>query len=429
VSISVTQRDRLADVRQRARDLRERRTRARELHGAARDAAASYQGDDIQNSEEFLRLQRASGDLDSIANALELVEAEERFVLSSMAGIDGPVSGEQSFLHDPRVLEQLQHMATSQAPIGRQDLGYALTRDEYMASIQRTSIYERSPMMAAAGDVVVPAAARGGYFGGVPQLGRPLTLLDLLPVQRMDTGSFDYTPISGNLDTAAEVVDLAVKATADITLGAATAKAQTIAHYHKMSKPQMADAPQLQVLVENRMVYGVNRRIEQAVINGTGVDPILLGILNTSGIGAPASVTGDTVNADLVLGAKTSVRKAGGSPNGIVMHPDDVQAALKVKASGSGVRLDSNGAFGAVPTTMWGLNLVENVAVPKGKAIVADFALACTLFVREGVHVIVSDADQNDFTANRLTALAEARVAFAVWQPSAIAVSTLSFAA
>ena len=186
--------------------------------------------------------------------------------------------------------------------------------------------------------------------------------------------------------------------------------------------------PGLQEQIENRLIYGVMRRIEQAVINGSGTPPALRGILNTSGLGAPASVAGDATNSDLVLNARGAVNKAGGVANGIVMHTDDINQALKAKAQTSGVRLDSNGAFGAMPSTMWELPLVEvPVTAIKGKAIVADWQLATTLFIREGVHVIVWDADQNDLTANRWTLLGESRVALAVWQPTAIAVVTLGF--
>jgi hypothetical protein len=157
---AITQRDRLADVRTWARELRNRRERAREFHRNAREAAGNYRGDGpIEQSEEFMRLQRAVGDLDEIGAELELTEQEERYVLSQMAGVDGPV-GKGSFLRDPSVLQELQRMAYSEGRVGRQDLGFALSRDEYLAAIQRTLIYERPGMMAAAGDVSVPANAR-----------------------------------------------------------------------------------------------------------------------------------------------------------------------------------------------------------------------------------------------------------------------------
>ena len=428
---NATQHDRLQDVRARARELRDRRARARDFHAQARAAAEAYSGDDLQGSEEFARLSRAVGDIDQIGHAIALVESEERFVLSQMAGLDGAsdgLLGRETFLNDPQVLEELNHMAHSQARIGRRDLGLAMSRDELLASYETGSVYNRSTM-AAAGDVSVPDPARTRWYGAVPELARPLTLLDLIPTAPMDAGSFDYTPVTGNLDTAAEIAEAVPKPTADVTLGDATAKAQTVAHYHKIPKPQLADVPGLQTVLTNRLVYGVNRRVESQLLSGDGTGVNLLGVLHLSGVGAPASGVGDTVNSDLVLNAKTSVTNSGGVANGIVMNPNDVSKSLKVKASGSGERLDSDGAFGAVPTSMWGLRLVENVACPAGKAIVADWSIAVTLFVREGVHVIVSDADQDDFTRNRLTLLGEGRFAVAWWQPTAVAVVNLSFSA
>jgi hypothetical protein len=41
------------------------------------------------------------------------------------------------------------------------------------------------------------------------------------------------------------------------------------------------------------------------------------------------------------------------------------------------------------------------------------------LFIREGVDVLLSDADQDDFIRNRVTLLAEMRAALAVFRPSA----------
>jgi len=429
MTLTVGHRNGNADIRERLKDLRAQRNRAEQHKEMCRQAAANYAGADVHRSDELKRLEAAHADLEQIKGEITLLEAEEQHGLHQLTPQEGARHNE-SFMNDPQLVSELQHLAFSEARFGTRDLGFALSRDEYIASIQRTSVYERPGVYGAAGDVTVPAGARASYYGLQPQMVRPLRLLDLLPVAPMDVGQFDYTPISGNLDTAAEVSDAAVKATADIVLGSATAKAQTVAHFHKIPKPQLADVPGLQTAIESRLVYGVNRRIEQAAINGSGVDPALLGILNVSGIGAPASVAGDAVNADLALNGKTAVAKSGGVANGIVMHPDDVAKALKKTATGSGVRLDSDGAFGAVPTSMWGLPLVE-IAVPalSGKAIVADWSIAGTVFVREGVHVLVSDSDADDFTRNRLALLGEARVAFAWWQPSAVAVVALGFAA
>ena len=59
--------------------------------------------------------------------------------------------------------------------------------------------------------------------------------------------------------------------------------------------------------------------------------------------------------------------------------------------------------------------IAESVDVPAGEAI-----------VREGVNVKVSDSDQDDFVRNRVTILAECRVALVVWRPDFFSLPKLS---
>ena len=80
-------------------------------------------------------------------------------------------------------------------------------------------------------------------------------------------------------------------------------------------------------------------------------------------------------------------------------------------------------------TTLWGLPVVLNLAMTKGKALVGDWAQGATLFVRESTNVRVSDADQDDYTRNRVTMLGEGRWGLAVWRPACFAVISLTFPA
>jgi HK97 family phage major capsid protein len=130
-----------------------------------------------------------------------------------------------------------------------------------------------------------------------------------------------------------------------------------------------------------------------------------------------------------VLNAIGTVMVSEATPNGVFLNPVDFVKMLKAKAVGSGERTDSDGAFSGTPSTIWGLPAVVTTAIATGFALVADFDRLCTLFVREGVNVRVSDADQDDFTKGRFKALAEGRFGLAVWQPTAAAYVPLSFPA
>lgn len=60
--------------------------------------------------------------------------------------------------------------------------------------------------------------------------------------------------------------------------------------------------------------------------------------------------------------------------------------------------------------------MVKSKAVPVG-----DWTQGATLFVREATNLRISDSDQDDFTKNRVTLLAEGRFAVAICQPGAFA--------
>lgn len=84
------------------------------------------------------------------------------------------------------------------------------------------------------------------------------------------------------------------------------------------------------------------------------------------------------------------------SPNAVALNPGDLANMLKAKAAVSGDYF-SGGPFVATAERLWGAVAVPATGVPAGTALVGDFALGATLFVREGVSVLASDSDQDDF--------------------------------
>jgi hypothetical protein len=65
--------------------------------------------------------------------------------------------------------------------------------------------------------------------------------------------------------------------------------------------------------------------------------------------------------------------------------------------------------------------LIPSVAIAQGTALVGDFSIGAQLLIREGVQVLLSDSDQDDFIRNRVTMLAEMRAALPVFRPAAFA--------
>ncbi len=406
MTVTANHRDRLRTIRERTHTAREARARARRTLEAAQAA-----GDADAQAIASLALDQAGVEV-------ETSERLESMLLSSMAGINGNGHfGGGGIFDDPERVETLQRLGSSSMPIGRVELGPLSSREELVQSIESGSWHSRPS--AQAGEAVVPDSARvGAYYGVVPQLRRRLRLLDLIPTQPMDSRSFGYSQETGSFDTACETAEAQIKPAAELDLDEAEVIAKTIAHWIKLKKQQLDDVPALATTVTQRLTYGVMRRVESQVLAGDGVGENLLGILATPGIGDVAFAAGEALT-DLSLDGITETVMADAEPSAVVLNPVDYAVMLKTKATGSGIRLDTDGAFATPPDTMWGLPAIASKALPQGQALVGDWSTGCTLFVREAVNVKLSDADQDDFTRNRVTALGEGRFGLAVWQPSA----------
>jgi hypothetical protein len=68
---------------------------------------------------------------------------------------------------------------------------------------------------------------------------------------------------------------------------------------------------------------------------------------------------------------------------------------------------------------MWGVPLIPSAALAQGTALVGDFEIGALLLIRTGLQVLLSDSDQDDFTKNKVTLLAELRAALPVFRPAA----------
>jgi hypothetical protein len=422
-----TSRDRLGELRERARDARQRRATAQK----ALDAAERV-GDDQA-------VVAVRGQLAVIQSEIERVTALESNALSQIAGVttDAYTFGD-NWLDDPETIRDLQALAHTTRPVGSMNLGQIMSADEFVNVIQTGAWHSPkwgnpAPRVGSTGggDVGVtpfvvnstpglPDTARYGPFQGViPQLRRRIRLLDLIGVSTMTSGNFFFIAIeSGSLDTAAETAELQLKPGADDNLASQMISIQTIAHWLKIARQQLDDVPGFGVTVNERLIYGVTRRIEQAILNGNGTGNNILGILNQTGLQTVAFTAG-AVFTDLILQGITAILNVEAEPDAIVCNPSDAEQMLIAKTSGSGQRLDSVGAFVTPPDQLWGLPLITSTVIPAGQVLVGTFGREALLYVREGPSLRTSDADQDDFLRNRLTMLAEARVGLAVFHPAA----------
>jgi hypothetical protein len=416
--------ERLKDVQREIGDLRDR--------VAVEEREAKAAREEYTRANDDATLQKARSAAEALYRSKdELSRAQDREISllklvsggapngSRAASPRGPRAWDvRELLDEPDVQMGLTKMsAASTIAVGRVSLGEVVDRDKLAAEFGGRDV--------AKADITGTPNMRVGEFAGVvPQLRRPLRVLDLLASGTTDGNVVPYTQESGSF-SAAETAEGSAKPEDAGTYTDAEAPVVTIAGYVKVRKQALADFAGMQSILDGRLRFSVRRRLEGQVIAGSGSGANLTGILNTSGIGAIA-YDADELPADQILRAITAVFLADAEATGIVMNPADWRDALIAKAAGDG-HYYSGGPFSVTPQVMWGVPLVPSPAIAAGTALVGDFAAGAQLLIREGVSVLISDSDQDDFIKNRVTMLGEMRAALPVWRPAAF--STVDLAA
>lgn len=306
---------------------------------------------------------------------------------------------------------------TSRQKFGAIELGEIASREEAVRAFSTPGFFADLPTAPGApvDSTGVAPMIRPDFRGLFPPVLRRLTFLDLIPKGTTDSNTIEYVQVQSIPGSAAPVAEGAVKPQEGLALVDATAPVRTIAGWIKVNRQAMDDMAGLATLINTLLPYDVRRQIESQILSGNGAGQNLRGIIGMSGVNDVAFVAGSN-KLDMLLRGITTLILNDADPNVLVANPLLWQDILMAKTSGSGEYL-AGGPFQFTTPQIWGLAVTASRAVAQDLPIIGDTSGATLLF-REGVNVKTSDSDQDDFIRNRVTVLAEARVAFPVWRPA-----------
>lgn len=275
-------------------------------------------------------------------------------------------------------------------------------------------------------DTIVPRDDMRGIVGGAF---RQLRILDAIPVGATGSNTVHYTRELLFTNAAAETAEAAQKPETTLTFESVDESVRTIAHFIKVSKQVLDDAPMLQSYVDQRMRYGVNLRVEQQIIAGNGTSPNLSGITTTGNHTDATVVSGDT-NFDLANRMKYQVVAADYQPDFYMMNPVDWGTLERTHVSATDNRyVGADGAVGYINNglvpTLWGLPVVVSNSVTSG-TIICMASDATMYWNRQGTTVEIFEQNEDDVEKNLLTIRGEARGAFGVFRPAAVIVGSLT---
>lgn len=252
--------------------------------------------------------------------------------------------------------------------------------------------------------------------GILPLPQRRLTVRDLLSQGRMDGNALEYVKETGFTNNAGMVAEGATKPSSDIQLDLVSTSAKVIAHWMKASRQVLDDIQQLRSMIDERLIYGLAYKEESQLLNGDNTGQNLNGIIPQATAYAAPIALADLNIIDVLRLAMLQAALAEYPATGHVMHPTD-WASIETLKDGVGRYIIGN-PQGSTTPTLWGLPVVATQAIAIRKFLTGAFRLGAQVFDRWDARV-EAGYENDDFTKNLVTILAEERLALAVYRPEA----------
>lgn len=215
---------------------------------------------------------------------------------------------------------------------------------------------------------------------------------------------------------------LTEKPKSDITFESDTVTVETIAHYIIASRQILSDVPRLRAYIDQRLVYGLNLKMDEQILYGDGTGQNFTGLLVDPAV-QDVGAQGASTRIDHIRDAITMAQQANYyNVNGLVMGPQDWAEIEKAKGD-DGHYIWVNVQDGGTPR-LWRVPVVVSNAMEDGDFILGDWTMGAALYTREGISVRTSESHADLFVRNGVAILAEERAALGVELPLAFVKGT-----
>jgi HK97 family phage major capsid protein len=186
----------------------------------------------------------------------------------------------------------------------------------------------------------------------------------------------------------------------------------------------MDDAPQLQSYIDGRLRWGLAYVEENELLYGDGTGQHLYGIIPQATAYSAAFTPASLQNIDTLRLASLQATLALYPASGYVLHPTDWAKIETTKdLQGRYIIGDPQSQDAKM---LWGLPVVQSMAMQVSHFLVGAFKLGAQLFDRLTMEVLISTENADDFVRNMITIRAEERLALCVYRPAAFIYGTLS---
>jgi len=309
--------------------------------------------------------------------------------------------------------------------LGEQFISDAKYRDFIKANGHRASGNWTSPAVELQATTLTEAAGSGGPLilpdyqpGIVPLLFKRLVVADLIAPGTTMSNLISYMKETTFTNAAATVLEGGTKPESTLVFAAATSAVQKIAHWIPVSEEMLEDFAQTMSIIDARLRLGLDLKEEDQLLNGDGIAPNILGLMNLVGLTA-AQARGADTNADAIFKQMTTIATTiFVMPDAFVINPANWQT-IQLTKNAAGNYLGNGPWAPAQPPTLWGIPGAVTPSIVANTALVGGFKSSAQIFRRGGVRVESSNSHASFFTSNLVAIRAEERLALCSYRDAA----------
>ncbi len=254
---------------------------------------------------------------------------------------------------------------------------------------------------------------------------RRLTIRNLIPSQPTNTNLIPFTVENVVTDnTGPQAGENVALGESNITFTLSSLPVETVGTFIKLSEQILEDATALQGYVDGRMRNLLATEEEDQLLLGSGVSNNLTGLApQATDFDNTLTATGDN-NIDMLRHAILQVFRSHFIADAMVLHAEDWHDIDLLKRDSADP--STNVAYivgdpvnGTVPR-LWGLPVIETMAMSQNDFLIGSFALAAVIHDRRRPSVQLSLSDATDFTKLMVTLRVHERLCLTVYRPTAI---------
>ncbi len=246
----------------------------------------------------------------------------------------------------------------------------------------------------------------------VPTTENPLTIVNMINWIPTTADLIPYVRETAVSFMADIVPESELKPESTLEFGTDSLEVDVIAHWVRVSKQVLDDAPALAAYIEGRMSYGLRLKLEYLVINGDTKS--FKGLMKA---GNSLTVVAADNAIDTISTAKATAYANFLPPETVILNPQDWAEIEQTKGTDGHYLFGSPGS--AVQPILWGLKVMQSPAMPIGKHWTGNITMATEGYLRQDATVELSTEDADNFRKNLVTVRAEMRAAFGVVMPDA----------